>query len=297
MNKSKNRPKRHHYVPRILLREFTYDNENLYFCILRSSDKIIKPRERDVNSANLKNVFVKTQLYTQYDDQEEKDVSIEESLSKLETKAAPIIKRIIDSARAGRPPELTPDEKNIWDVFFLIQSLRTPDFIDPIVNKYPDWISEFIDEYEKEYGPPTEEEIKKVNNPRQINRTKHNLRATTLSRLTPESKVFQILQRRGLIIGIIRKPNKSFIIGSNPAAKLYRELSDTEAEWHFPIAHDITVTHHDSFISGQEKLVEITGDHTVRKINEVVCDQSSSIAGRSYKLIASLARVKINRTQ
>ena len=295
MSKSENRPKRHHHVPQLLLREFTNNDNKLHFCILGSSEgAVIKPRERVVKSATPKNLFLQKELYTQHGDHEEKDVSVEKSLGELETKAAPVIKKIINSARANKLPELTPDEKNIWDVFFLIQSLRTPDVIDPIVNKYPDWIQEIIDEYEKEYGPPTEEEVKKVNDPKQIDRTKRNLRATTVTRLTSGSKVFQILQSRGLIIGIIRKPNKSFIIGSNPTAKFYRELSDPGAEWHLPIAHDITVTHHDSHPREKESLAEITGDHTIRKINEAICKQSSSIAGSSRKLIASLARVKRN---
>ena len=293
MSKSENRPKRHHYVPETLLKEFTDNNEKLHFCILRFSDGVaIKPRERVVNSTSPKNLFVETQLYTQYDDHEGKDTSIEKSLSDLETKAAPVIKKIINSARAGRLPELTPREKDIWDVFFLIQSSRTPDVIDPIVNKYPSWISEIIDEYEKEHGPPTEEEIKKVNDPKQIDRTKRNLRATTVTRLTSESKVFKILRSRGLIIGITRKPNKSFIIGSNPAARFYHKLSDPEAEWHLPIAHDITVTHHGSHPREKESLAEITGDHTIRAINEAIYRQSSLIAGRSCKLIASLAQAK-----
>lgn len=213
-------------------------------------------------------------------------------MSDLETKAAPVIKKIIDSARTDRLPELTPDERDIWDVFFLIQSLRTPDIFDPIVNEYLDWIPEFISDYEKEYGPPTKEEIKKANDPKEIERIKQNLRATTVSRLTSESKIFQILQGRGLIIGVIRKPNKSFIIGSNPTARFYRQLSDPEAEWHLPIAHDITVTHHGFYDRGKENLAEITGDHTIRKINETICNWSSSIAGRSRRLITSLARAK-----
>ena len=293
MSKSENRPKRHHYVPQLLLREFTNNDNKLHFCILGSSEgAVIKSSERVVKSATPKDLFLQKELYTQHGDHEEKDVSVEYSLRELETKAAPVIKKIINSARSDKLPGLTPREKDIWDVFFLIQSFRTPDVMDPIVNKYPDWISEIIDEYEKEYGPPTEEEIKKVNDPKQIDKTKRNLRATTVTRLTSESKVFQILQGRGLIIGIIRKPNKSFIIGSNPTAKLYRKLSDPGAEWHLPIAHDITVTHHDSHPREKESLAEITGDHTIRRINKIIYNQSSLIAGRSRKLIESLARVK-----
>ena len=293
MSKSENRPKRHHHVPQLLLREFTNNDNKLHFCILGSSEgAVIKPRERVVKSATPKDLFLQNELYTQHGDHEEKDVSVEYSLRELETKAAPVIKKIIDSARADRLPELTPDEKNIWDEFFLIQSFRIPDVLDSIVNKYPDWIPELIDEHEKEYGPPTEEEIKKANDPKEIDRMKHNLRATVVTRLTSGSKIFQILQSRGLIIGIIRKPNKSFIIGSNPAARLYHKLSDPGAEWHLPIAHDITVTHHDSHPREKESLAEITGDHTIRKINEAICKQSSFIAGPSCKLIASLARVK-----
>ena len=293
MSKSENRPKRHHHVPQLLLREFTNNDNKLHFCILGSSEgAVIKPRERVVKSATPKNLFLQKELYTQHGNHGEKDVSVEKSLANLETKAAPVIKKIINSARANKLPELTPREKNIWDVFFLIQSFRTPDILDSIVNKYPDWIPELIDEHEKEYGPPTEEEIKKANDPKEIDRMKHNLRATAVTRVTTESKIFRILQSRGLIIGIIRKPNKSFIIGSNPAVRLYHKLSDPEAEWHLPIAHDITVTHHGSHPREKESLAEVTGDHTIRKINEAICKQSSFIAGPSCKLIASLARVK-----
>ena len=293
MSKSKNRPKRHHYVPQFLLREFTDDNKKLHFCILGSSEgAVIKPSERVVKSATPKNLFLKKELYTQYSDHGEKDSSLEESIRNLETEAAPVIKKIINSARANKLLELNPDERDIWDAFFLIQSLRIPDILDPIVNEYPDWIPEFISDYEKEHGPPTKEEIKKANDPKEIERTKQNLRAITVSRLTSESKIFQILQGRGLIIGVIRKPNKSFIIGSNPTARLYRQLSDPEAEWHLPIAHDITVTHHGFYDRGEENLAKITGDHTIRKINETICNWSSSIAGRSRRLITSLARVK-----
>ena len=157
MSKSQNPPKRHHYVPKLLLREFTDNDNKLHFCILGSSEgAVIKPRERVVKSATPKNLFLQNELYTQHGDHEEKDVSVEYSLRELETKAAPIIKKIIDSARADRLPELTPEEKNIWDEFFLIQSFRIPDVLDSIVNKYPDWIPELIDEQEKEYGPLTE---------------------------------------------------------------------------------------------------------------------------------------------
>ena len=293
MSKSENRPKRHHYVPQLLLREFTDNDNKLHFCILRSSEgAVIKPHERVVKSRTPKKLFAEDELYTQYDGHEEENVSVEDSLSKLESKAAPVIKKIISSARADRPPKLTPDEKNIWDAFFLIQSFRTPDVLDPIVNKYSDWIPKLIEGNKKEYGPPTEEEIKKANDPKQIDGTKHNLRATAVARLTPKSKIFQILQSRGLIIGITRKPNKSFIIGSNPTARIYQKLSDPGAEWHLPIAHDITVTHHDSHPREKESLAEITGDHTIRRINEIIYNQSSLIAGRSRKLIESLARVK-----
>ena len=94
MSKSKSRPKWHHYVPELLLKEFTDNNEKLHFCILRSSDGVvINPRERVINSTSPKNLFVETQLYTQYDDHEEKDTSIENSLSSLETKATLVIKK------------------------------------------------------------------------------------------------------------------------------------------------------------------------------------------------------------
>ena len=90
---------------------------------------------------------------------------------------------------------------------------------------------------------------------------------------------------------IIRKKNKSFVIGSNPVLQVFPENGSSggrprpfTASW-LPIAHDIAI----AYGEGEGGLMEFKEDRELRRFNEAIFDQSSAIAGRSDKLIRSLA--------
>jgi hypothetical protein len=104
----------------------------------------------------------------------------------------------------------------------------------------------------------------------------------------------KVISEKGLLFAIISKPRKSFVVGSHPIVKLAQRdrshLSDPTVELWFPLAHDIAVT--PCFSRGTEKKVEIKEDHHIRHLNQTIFKQSSSIAGRSSALIASLADVR-----
>ena len=95
------------------------------------------------------------------------------------------------------------------------------------------------------------------------------------------------IRKKGLAIAIIKKPKKSFIVGSKPYIKTadWNHISEPNAELWLPIAYDVAVS--PAYYSGKEELLEIK-DHKVRDFNKYVCDESSLIAGRSKILINSL---------
>ena len=97
-----------------------------------------------------------------------------------------------------------------------------------------------------------------------------------------------------MLIAVISVPRESFVIGSCPIARFHRGIPLTRPEVQFwlSIASDVSVSPY--FACGREKCVEVR-DPFVRKINREIFRQSSAIAGRSEKLIASLSRAPIRK--
>ena len=76
------KPKRHHYVSAMLQRQFTDDEGKLYFF---QKDH----REKGVIRSSPKNIFVKSDLYTQFDKDGKKNASLEtDYLSPLDSAAS-----------------------------------------------------------------------------------------------------------------------------------------------------------------------------------------------------------------
>lgn len=96
------------------------------------------------------------------------------------------------------------------------------------------------------------------------------------------------LAARGIAVALITNPNKSFVIGDYPLARMGPDgtLSHPETELWLPIAADVAVSPWGNTAS--EKLILIGTEH-VRTINKVIFDHSNVIAGRSEALIRSLA--------
>ena len=255
-----NRPKRHHYVPEMLLRNFANENARLYF-FHRDSE------ERCVRDIEPRNFCVECELYTVYDENGDADVSLEKELGRLEEEAKPVITEIIENARAGKAPGLTPSEKETWNRFFMCQCGRTPDITNEVLSRGKKKTKEEISELREELGRDLFYDLP---NP-------------------PEYRL-KILGDKGLLIAVIRSPKKSFVIGSHPIVRSHRgiPLTHPEVQFWLPIASDVAVTPY--FTLGQEKCVEAR-DPAIREINEEVFRWSSAIAGRSDRLIASLAGV------
>lgn len=107
----------------------------------------------------------------------------------------------------------------------------------------------------------------------------------------PRERILSVLRNKSLAFVVIRRKNKSFVIGSRPVLQVFPNPSDPVPEtftatW-LPLAYDVAV----AYGEGKGGVMEFTEDRELCCFNEDVFRQSQAIAGRSDKLIASLAGV------
>ena len=261
-----NEPIRQHFVPRMLLRNFTDAKRRLH-----SFDKNLQ--ENRIRKSGVKKFCAENDIYTVYDEHGNKDFSVEKAFSDLENICAPIIRKIIETARVGKPPGLISPEKSALNLFLLCQCSRVPDWNDPILTR------RFENTFRE--NPEILEMSKK-----EIDRFKREVRVRSLAHYVknPNKKILSILENKGLTIGIAATGNGSLVIGSNPVVvdhPDYYMFGRIRKDW-LPIAHDIAIAL--SFPRGAENLVEF-GDAHIRSFNEAVFRQSTTIAGNSRELI------------
>lgn len=261
-----NKAKRHHYVSQFLQTNFTDESGALYFFRKDSGQKSVKKTGPNV-------LFVECDLYTLYDEVENKYVSAEELFSKLERSSKPIIEKIIESARARKQLELKCIEEETLRWFFRCQGSRVPDRSGPIFWSY--FLIHCLENPEFRKKPEEERE--------KFKRQKQWEILTDSVRNKPSKKALSIPENEGLVIGIANSENESFIIGSNPA--LIMEPSGYEPELWLPIAPDVAVTPcsprgTSGFITFEEQ--------NIRSFNEDIFKQSKMVAGNTKDSIESI---------
>lgn len=277
-----NNPKRHHFVPQLLLKRFTNDEGLLYFYDKR------RP-ENGVCCTGPSNLFVESHFYSELGDDGGQDPWLERILAKLESNTEPILQRIIESARKGELPNLSQEEKEIWDYFLYYQWKRVPDSLDRAsgLEDFDAELQRTLDRVEKDFRKLTDEEWQRFRDPDYKRKLRQNVKVDVVARIGPD--VLKIIKYKGLGIGVIENPKKSFVIGSNPVVKLtYRgqtHLADPSVELWLPISSDIAILLLPSH--KQEKLLPLS-DENVRHLNRSILSQSTVVACRSESLIRSL---------
>ncbi|MCY4437348.1 MAG: DUF4238 domain-containing protein [Chloroflexi bacterium] len=273
-----NNPKRHHYIPRMLLKHFVDERGNLY-CFDRDS------RDRCVTRRNPKTLFTFRHLYSFHKLDGERDYSTEEDfLRAIENKASPIVEKIVCNARKAELSYLTPDENSVWVEFFFTLWKRLPALRDSSASSQlrseqnQQWYREIkgiadgeaIDFYEME------EFLKQEAWPRAIPETNELM----------ETRILPTLRRMSLCVVIVEKEQSGFVIGSNPIVKAlpHLDLDHPEVEIWTPLAHDVAVV----FRHGRPDELYYATDEFIQRLNERVFEQSKEIAGRSREQIKSL---------
>jgi len=275
-------PKKHHYVPQMLLRRFCDDANRLWYYTKKA------PHLGIVSGAT-ETIFYENHFYT-LNEGGVRDASLETYFSQLESEANSVIEKISTAAHAGKSPSLTVEEKRVWDQFLYYQWRRTPDSVSSTVNdaEFEEMLAESVGEFEQQFRPITDKEREDILSEAGKKRLRKNAHVKAIG--APSAGVQAALSNLGLVIAVIRKPNKSFVIGSKPVVKLTppgeTRLGHPGVEVWLPVAADVAVGL--APVKGQERVVTLNDDKWLRDFNAAIHRASTLIAGRSEALISSL---------
>ena len=275
------KPKRHHYIAQMHSKRFADPDGILYVFDKRFPNKGVEKRTP-------RNLFVEGDFYTQFDDKGNKDVSVEtEFLAPLEGKASPVIERIVSAARRGTPPNLSPDEKDVWVRFSYNQFVRVPEKREKYKEEILEQIRNEID-FIRQFRPFTDRELSILDDEERLERLWRN--SSVQNARVTSVKVAGVLSEKRIGVAVIRnpKPRRSFVIGSNPVVKMSHpersHLADPTVEVWLPLARDMAVTP----CPGERDKVVSANDRHIREINKSIFQQSTVVAGCSRGIIESL---------
>ena len=275
------KPKRHHFIAQMHSKRFADPDGILYVFDKRFPHKGVQKRTP-------RNLFVEGDFYTQFDEKGTKDVSVEtEFLAPLEDKASPVIEKIVNAARRGDLPNLSPDEKDLWVKFSYNQFVRVPETREKYKEEIFQKIRSEID-FIGRFRPFADRELSILDDEETMERLFRNSSIQSV-RMT-SVKVFGILSEKRIGVAVIRnpKPKRSFVIGSNPVVKMSHpersHVADPTVEVWLPLARDVAV----SPCPGESDKVISANDRHIRAINRSIYQQSTVIAGCSRELIESL---------
>ena len=268
---------RHHYIPKWLLRNFLDSGGKIYGFVKSNPSGGVFP-------ATPNDLMVQGNLYALTRPSGSVTQEIEEWLSGHDARSKLVTTKIIDAARNNMQPRLTPEEKTFFLQFYLLIWRRTPD-AEAKNLPGPD-IDAFVDSWAEEHDLDADEKEaarQRLHDPDNQKIMTHNAQAMA-SVHPPSAEVIELFESRGLKVARISRPNKSFVIGSYPVARVNHHR---EAHIWLPIAHDVAVT---PFGPPESiALVELAKDRDIRAINEASFRQSSIVAARSKQLLHSLA--------
>ena len=274
--------KRHHTVPRMLLKRFV-DGEGWLHAYTRTQPW------RGVYRSRPEKLMVETHRYSEITDDGRRRPIVEQRLSLLESAAELVIEKMINAARAGIPPVLTPAELDTWYLFFTIQWKRVPD-LHLEINTDEDALELFtrVIADARERYPQHAAKIDQFEEPRMRARLIHNAR---IGSLAVSTDIMDALRSRGVGIAMVDRPDKRFILASRPVIKLTHpgktDLRHPECEAWLAVAPDVVIGLGRG--AGTSTLVPIGADN-VRHLNLAAAGQSTTICGASPRLVKSLAR-------
>ncbi len=276
-------PKRHHFVPRMLQKQFINADGGLWTFDYRRPTK-------GVWCAKMDALLLQGHLYSHVRKDGSKDLELESFFSRLESEATPIVEKIIKRARNWKPPTLTKTERECWDLFLYQQFRRVPDLHNALLSpeQHREQVERFLDEFDRKVRTLTNEERSDLLGSESLSRSYRNVRISSLK--TRSDQVLKVIAGRGLAVARIPNPQKSFVLGSRPVLKLtppdVNDLSDQRVELWLAIAPDVMVGV--GPVDQREVIVDIS-DKNVRSVNESICTQSSQIVSRSRELVTSLS--------
>ncbi|WP_033073843.1 DUF4238 domain-containing protein [Sphingopyxis sp. MWB1] len=280
VNAKSNVPKRHHFIPQMMLRHFTDAEGRLWFW-RREFEK------GDIRFTSTQNLFVQKDLYTVVLPNGEKDVALEKFFSLLEDVGVKFISDLAAIVRDGSVPDLDERAWQFWSDFFYYHLKRTPGFIEAFAAQMnlEGRVKKAVAKIEADLQASGTQQ----SDPDLALRIRRNA-IVTAQRSPPSAEVREAFSKMGLAIYVNRDPKKSFIVGDVPGATVAFRLPDrswSRPTLFLPLTWDICVGQLD-----RRKEVEVVGvePDQVRRMNEASATRSTLFAGRSEQLIESLSR-------
>ena len=277
-------PKCQHYIPKMLLKHFLDDNDQLSFFERDAPEKGVRKRTPGT-------IFFKKHLNTFTELDGTKDFSTEAYFSKLESEADPVVCKIVDNARNGKLPYLTLAEREVWDRFFFILWKRLPDVFARLIPGYLE-SEDFQRQYRVCKGMAKSDPI-----------DREDMREFLWKEIWPRSHqeedeammcaALPTLSRMKLWVAVVPQGQDGLIVGSNPVLRIpgcLPNFNDPDTELILALAHDVAVC----FIHDHREIRYELSDKDVCDFNRAVFDQSTMLAGRSCQQIESLAAVANN---
>ncbi|MCY3487579.1 MAG: DUF4238 domain-containing protein [Bacteroidetes bacterium] len=276
-----NIPKRHHYVPQFILRNFTDKSEKLH-CFNRKTSKTYRSSPADV--------FLEKYLYTHRSEDGATTTDLETKLSEIEGDVAHIVEKIIKRVRRGDSIALTKHQCHIWMKFIVYQLGRHPDSLSRLLQK--DSIPGHINDYERKYGRVPEDVKVQCLTPESKERLTRN--SWIESNLNYPDRLYTelapLFNGRRIAALVAKNKSKSFVIGDTGVIrypKARHELWHPNTRLLYPISWDVVLAW--GFPRNSKDVISIPY-YEVCIANELIFNQSDIIAGCAKELIESLSR-------
>nr|WP_246681733.1 DUF4238 domain-containing protein [Methylobacterium sp. L1A1] len=203
------KPRKHHYVPEMLQRQFADPDGHMWF--FDKTEAAFGVRRRPIAR-----LLRELHLYTTVAPDGTRDTKTETELSKIESKAGPILEQIIQRARNGEAPQLTSSEREIVSLFLIAQLRRAPEFFDEAIKHrdIKERLTDVLRRLEESRGQIPAEMKRQLFDPPNLARMQSNLFAGGAA----EPLFFSIegMMLRGFTASIITDPNFSFINRQQP---------------------------------------------------------------------------------
>lgn len=275
--------RRHHYVPKVLLKRFVDSDKWLHFYDKNQPEIGVRP-------TRIENAFVQSHIYSEIDDSGAKDPKLESEFSKIEDKIEPILSKALAAIRLDQTPQLCREKQALLREFLILQWKRVPDLRRSVATdeemrtQRQQVLAELRERFPERAG-----EIDALSDPTKEALDIRNVRVRSLRDRSP--RVVQVLKQRGLAFIRIRVPGKAFIIASRPVAQLaFRDgktLADAKTEMWLPVASDAALGVGNGI--DEVSLYFLDSEQPVRLLNLAMASQSTAFASRSARLTASLA--------
>ena len=225
------------------------------------------------------------------------DFVYDQMITKMETKAAPVLKQVIQQARLRECPHLSPDQAAVLKEFVFLMARRTPEAQDRVRSKNHDngWFYDIVKSVadSKKYPLPRRNYLQN-DDPRYAifaSLALSNVSAQFAAGVYPEmQKEVRRFRRETGIQVLLRAPRHGFILGSHGISISVQYKSGNKrygAVGALPVAPDVAIG--PTLTPNQEDLVFLQ-NYEIRPFNVGCAEHSSMIAGPNKKDVQEYAR-------